>query len=49
MIYEVIVVLGSYNFSANAERRNDENVLIIQDEALAQRYMTEFDRICAAA
>ncbi len=42
-----IVVLGSYNFSASAERRNDENILIIQDAGLAQAYMQEFDRIYA--
>ncbi len=44
-----IVVLGSYNFSASAERRNDENLLFIQDPQLAQRYMQEFERIYAAA
>ncbi len=31
-----IVVLGSYNFSNNAETRNDENVLILYDPRLAQ-------------
>lgn len=37
-----IVVTGSYNFSANAEERNDENTLVIYSEELAQQYLTHF-------
>lgn len=40
-----IVVTGSYNFSASAERRNDENVLIIENPELAAQYLAEFERI----
>lgn len=40
-----IVVTGSYNFSANAERSNDENTLIIHDEEIATTYLEEFLRI----
>ncbi len=38
------VVTGSYNFSNNADRSNDENVLIIRDKAIAAEYLKEFDR-----
>lgn len=40
-----IVVTGSYNFSANAERRNDENTLVIHDADLASEFVAEFWRI----
>lgn len=39
------VVMGSYNFTANAEKSNDENTLIIDDPKLAKEYLTEFDRL----
>jgi phosphatidylserine/phosphatidylglycerophosphate/cardiolipin synthase-like enzyme len=40
-----IVVTGSYNFSANAEKRNDENLLVIHDAEIASEYLEEFNRI----
>lgn len=40
-----IVVLGSYNFSQNAEERNDENLMIIYDPVIAQQFMLEFQRV----
>jgi phosphatidylserine/phosphatidylglycerophosphate/cardiolipin synthase-like enzyme len=43
------VALGSYNFSASAEKSNDENLLIIHDVALARSYLEEFSRIYALA
>ncbi len=39
------VVLGSYNFTGNANRRNDENLVILRDRALAQQMLAEFERI----
>jgi phosphatidylserine/phosphatidylglycerophosphate/cardiolipin synthase-like enzyme len=39
------VILGSYNFSFNAENRNDENVIIIHDEQVARLYLEEFLRV----
>jgi len=45
IIDEKIVVLGSYNFSQAAETRNDENILIIYDQAIAQEFIKEFERI----
>jgi len=43
------VVLGSFNFSQNAETENDENVLIVDDATLAQQFQAEFARIYAQA
>lgn len=43
------VAFGSYNFTLSAERRNDENILIIDDPELAQRFLAEFDRLYAQA
>ncbi len=36
------VVTGSFNPSANAISRNEENVLIVRDAGLARRYLDEF-------
>ncbi|GIW07898.1 MAG: hypothetical protein KatS3mg060_2703 [Dehalococcoidia bacterium] len=43
------MLLGSYNFSENADRSNDENLLIIDDPGLAKRYLDEFYRVREAA
>jgi len=40
-----IVVTGSYNWSAAAEDRNDENIVIIENPAVAERFEEEFERI----
>ena len=39
------VVTGSYNFSASAETRNDENTLVIHNSRIAAQYLDEFERI----
>lgn len=39
------VVLGSFNFSQNAETENDENLLIVDDPSLAQQFIAEFGRV----
>jgi phosphatidylserine/phosphatidylglycerophosphate/cardiolipin synthase-like enzyme len=44
-----IVIAGSYNFSASAEQRNDENVLVIHSTAVAAHYLDEFARVMAQA
>jgi len=44
-----IVITGSYNFSRNAEEKNDENVLIFHSVEIAQQYLLEFERIYRAA
>jgi phosphatidylserine/phosphatidylglycerophosphate/cardiolipin synthase-like enzyme len=44
-----IVVFGSYNFSASAETRNDENLLVIYSPELAGQFLQEFQRVYARA
>jgi len=44
-----VVILGSYNFSQNADQDNDENVLIVDDARLAQAFTAEFQRVYAQA
>ena len=39
------VITGSYNWSTNAEVRNDENVLITQDNAMSTKFSVEFRRL----
>jgi phosphatidylserine/phosphatidylglycerophosphate/cardiolipin synthase-like enzyme len=40
-----IVALGSYNFSRSAEEQNDENLIIIYNEKIAEFLMQEFQRV----
>jgi len=49
IIDEHIVITGSYNFTASAEQRNDENLLVIDDPALASQYLAEFQRVFSLA
>lgn len=39
------VIMGSYNFSKNANRSNDENILIIDNKEIASEYLSEFKRL----
>ncbi len=43
------VITGSYNPTASANTRNDENMLIIRDAGTVARYTEEFSRVMAAA
>jgi len=45
IIDERIVITGSYNFSNSAETRNDENLVIIHNEQIADFFMSEFQRV----
>ncbi len=49
IIDERTVIMGSYNFTQSANETNDENLLIIDDPALARAYLDEFERIYAQA
>jgi phosphatidylserine/phosphatidylglycerophosphate/cardiolipin synthase-like enzyme len=40
-----IVAFGSYNFTASAENKNDENILIIADPQIADSFEQTFERI----
>jgi phosphatidylserine/phosphatidylglycerophosphate/cardiolipin synthase-like enzyme len=39
-----IVIIGSFNFSANATESNDENLLIVADPDMAALFSQEFER-----
>lgn len=39
------IITGSYNFTAAANERNDENILIMENEAVAREYLKEFYRL----
>jgi len=45
IIDQEIVIFGSYNFTASAETRNDENLVIIFDAEVAARFLAEFRRV----
>ncbi len=45
IIDKKLVITGSYNFSRNADRRNDENILIIDNRDIAGEYLKEFNRL----
>jgi phosphatidylserine/phosphatidylglycerophosphate/cardiolipin synthase-like enzyme len=49
IVDEAVVVTGSYNFSASAADRNDENVVIVESPDVAARYVAEFWRVYEAA
>jgi len=44
-IVDDIVVLGSYNPTSSGNAKNDENILIIYDKNLADKFLEEFDYI----
>jgi phosphatidylserine/phosphatidylglycerophosphate/cardiolipin synthase-like enzyme len=39
------VIVGSFNFSENAQKSNDENLLIFDDPSMAQQFQPEFGRV----
>jgi phosphatidylserine/phosphatidylglycerophosphate/cardiolipin synthase-like enzyme len=43
------VITGSYNFTNSAEKDNDENLVIVDDPALARAYLDEFECVYAQA
>lgn len=45
IIDNATLITGSYNFSKAAERKNDENVLIIHSADIAAVYTTEFESL----
>ncbi|NJN65793.1 MAG: DUF1669 domain-containing protein [Chloroflexaceae bacterium] len=49
IIDDATVITGSYNFSKRAEEDNDENVIILQDPAIASQFGEEFERVYAQA
>lgn len=49
IIDEAIVITGSYNFTRSAAESNDENILILYSEDIAQLYLEEFERVYQSA
>jgi len=43
------VAFGSFNFSRNADKENDENLLLVDDVELARAFTAEFERVLAQA
>jgi len=43
------VVTGSFNPTANGDQRNDENIIIIEDETIARLFLEEFERVYGEA
>jgi phosphatidylserine/phosphatidylglycerophosphate/cardiolipin synthase-like enzyme len=44
VIDERLVLTGSFNYSAAAETRNAENLLLLEDETLARQYIKEWEK-----
>ncbi len=44
VVDDALVITGSFNFSANADTSNDENVIIITEAGLAAAYLKEFEQ-----
>ena len=49
IIDESIVVFGSYNFTASAEIKNDETLIVIYNKDIAAQFMDEFKRVYTQA
>jgi len=45
IIVDNTVITGSFNYSGNATRSNDENVMILTDATVAEQYVAEFQRV----
>ncbi len=43
------VIFGSFNFSDNANRRNDENIVIVHDPTFAAYFIEEFEAVWSEA
>jgi competence ComEA-like helix-hairpin-helix protein len=40
-----VVITGSYNWTASAGKRNDENLLVIDDNYIVERYQDQFNNL----
>jgi competence ComEA-like helix-hairpin-helix protein len=47
--HKALTITGSYNFSANAEKANDENILMIYDNKIANQYYQDFMGVMSRA
>jgi phosphatidylserine/phosphatidylglycerophosphate/cardiolipin synthase-like enzyme len=44
-----VTIFGSFNFSDNADKDNDENLLIVDDPAFTSQFEQEYQRVLATA
>ncbi len=49
IVDDAVVVTGSYNPTGSGDSRNDENLLIIHDQAIAAKFAEEFERVWGIA
>jgi phosphatidylserine/phosphatidylglycerophosphate/cardiolipin synthase-like enzyme len=49
LLDDSVAIFGSFNFSANADEDNDENLLVVEGPEFAARFDEEFQRILALA
>ncbi len=49
IIDEQTIIFGSFNFSDNADKSNDENILIVHDPEMAKAFKAEYDKVLALA
>jgi phosphatidylserine/phosphatidylglycerophosphate/cardiolipin synthase-like enzyme len=49
VVDESIVIVGSYNFTASAEQKNDENLMVIYNDQIAAFFIEEFRRVYGQA
>ena len=49
IVDEAVVITGSFNFSRNADERNDENVLILHSPEIAAAYLAEWEKVWETA
>jgi phosphatidylserine/phosphatidylglycerophosphate/cardiolipin synthase-like enzyme len=49
IIDDRVSIFGSFNFSASADRDNDENLLIVEDVGVAAAFEAEYQRVRATA
>lgn len=49
VIDDELVITGSYNWSAAAEEKNDENLVVLNDKEVAELYRKEFERVWSVA
>lgn len=46
---DAVTLAGSFNFSSNADTDNNENLLIVDDAAIARAFREEYERVRAVA
>jgi cardiolipin hydrolase len=45
VIDESVVITGSFNWTTQAVRNNQENILFLENKSLAANYLSEFNKL----